>query len=104
MQAHLEHSSEEGSWVGKASQPVADGVAFVYPAPQLVQALQEVTSPGSQCLQTRVSLQPRWRHLHQMALFNKGADTLMVALHQVSNKPLLKVATRGNPVQEGHPG
>jgi len=60
----LEDSSEEGSWVGEASQPVAGGVALVYPPPQLVQTLQQVSSPGTQSLQTGVCLQPGWGDLH----------------------------------------
>ena len=34
--AYLKDSSEESSGVGEAGQPVADGVALVYPALQLV--------------------------------------------------------------------
>ena len=60
----LQHSSEEGSGVGEAGQPVAGGVALVYPPPQLVQAQQQVPGPGAQGLQAGVGLQPRWGHLH----------------------------------------
>lgn len=62
---YLKHCSEEGSGVGEASQPVANGIALVYPAPQLVQALQQVSRPGAQRLQAGVCLQPCWRHLQQ---------------------------------------
>ena len=61
---YLEDSSKEGSGVGEASQPVADGVALVYPALQLVQPLQQVACPGTQGLQTGVRLEPGWWHLH----------------------------------------
>lgn len=63
--ADLQDSGEEGSGVGEARQPVGHRVALLNPAAQLLQALQQVPRPGAQRLQTRICLQPGWRHLHQ---------------------------------------
>ncbi len=70
LECDLENCSEEGCWVGEACQPVAGGVALVYPALQLVQALQQVACPGAQGLQARVCLQPCWGHLQPHQFFS----------------------------------
>ena len=66
----LENCSEEGCWVGEACQPVAGGVALVYPPLQLVQPLQQVARPRAQSLQARVCLQPGWGHLNPQQSFS----------------------------------